>query len=84
MAPDRRVIDQAIFASKAQADAATAKPLHRIDPALVKAQAIAAGFVLEGESNVLANPADMHDKVVFDPAIRGHTDQFALKFRKPA
>ena len=64
-------------------DAATGKPLHRIDPALVKAQVVAAGFVLEGESNLLANPADMHDKVVFDPAIRGHTDQFALKFRKP-
>ena len=64
-------------------DAATAKPLHRIDPALVKAQVIAAGFVADGESNALANPADAHDKPVFDPAIRGHTDQFALKFRKP-
>ncbi len=64
-------------------DAATAKPLHRIDPALVKAQVIAAGFTLEAESAALANPADMHDKPVFDPSIRGHTDQFALKFRKP-
>jgi predicted methyltransferase len=64
-------------------DAATAKPLHRIDPALVKAQVVAAGFVFEGESKAIANPADPHDKAVFDPAIRGHTDQFALKFRKP-
>ena len=64
-------------------DATAAKPLHRIDPALVKAQVIAAGFVLDGESGALANPADAHDKAVFDPSIRGHTDQFALKFKKP-
>lgn len=64
-------------------DAAAGKPLHRIDPALVKAQVIAAGFVLEGQSDALVNPADMHDKPVFDPTVRGHTDQFALKFRKP-
>ena len=65
-------------------DDAAAKPLHRIDPEKVKAQVIAAGFVLEAQSQVLANPADTHDKPVFDPAIRGRTDQFAFKFRKPA
>ena len=43
----------------------------------------AAGFVFDGESAVLANPADDHSKKVFDPAIRGHTDQFAYRFRKP-
>ena len=32
---------------------------------------------------VLANPADDHTKTVFDPSIRGHTDQFIYKFRKP-
>jgi predicted methyltransferase len=31
----------------------------------------------------LANPADPHSAKVFDPAIRGHTDQFVLRFRKP-
>jgi predicted methyltransferase len=60
-----------------------AKALHRIDPAKVIAQLTAAGFVLDGRSQVLANPADAHDKPVFDPSLRGHTDQFALKFRKP-
>jgi predicted methyltransferase len=60
------------------------KTLHRIDPALVKAQLTAAGFVFEGESKLLANPADPHDKGVFDASIRGKTDQFAYKFRKPA
>lgn len=56
---------------------------HRIDPASVKAEVIAAGFRFEGESRVLANPDDDHAKNVFDPAIRGHTDQFIFKFRKP-
>ena len=69
--------------------AATGTPLdptdkfHRIDPAIVKKQVEAAGFKFEGESKVLANPADDHTKTVFDPAIRGHTDQFIYKFRKP-
>jgi len=70
-------------AAAAGTDIAAAKALHRIDPALVKAQVVAAGFVFEGESKAVANPADPHDKPVFDPSIRGHTDQFALKFRKP-
>ncbi|MCJ0825276.1 methyltransferase [Luteimonas sp. 50] len=57
--------------------------LHRIDPALVKQQVEAAGFEYVGESEVLRNPADTHKLKVFDDAIRGHTDQFAYKFRKP-
>jgi predicted methyltransferase len=58
--------------------------LHRIDPALVKQQVEAAGFEYVGESDALRNPADTHKLKVFDDAIRGHTDQFAYKFRKPA
>ena len=57
--------------------------LHRIDVASVKTEVMAAGFKLDGESQVLANPADDHTKGVFDPSIRGKTDQFLLKFRKP-
>jgi predicted methyltransferase len=57
--------------------------LHRIDPAIVKKQVTAAGFVFAGESDVLKNPADDLKKVVFDKAIRGHTDQFIYKFVKP-
>lgn len=56
---------------------------HRIEPAVVRRQIEAAGFRFVGESAVLANPADDHSKNVFDAAIRGHTDQFAFKFRKP-
>lgn len=61
-----------------------ADSLHRIDIADVKREVEAAGFVLEAESDVLANPADPHTANVFDAAIRGHTDQFMLRFRKPA
>jgi predicted methyltransferase len=57
--------------------------LHRIDPAIVKKQVTEAGFVFVGESAALKNPADDLKKVVFDKAIRGHTDQFIYKFRKP-
>lgn len=56
---------------------------HRIDPAAVKAEIVKAGFQFVGESDVLRNPADDHTANVFDPAIRGKTDQFVLKFRKP-
>jgi predicted methyltransferase len=57
--------------------------LHRIDIAQVKKDVLAAGFKLDGESSALAAPADDHTKMVFDPAIRGKTDQFMLRFRKP-
>ncbi|MDR3510893.1 MAG: class I SAM-dependent methyltransferase [Caulobacteraceae bacterium] len=58
--------------------------LHRIDPAVVKTEVTAAGFVLAGQSGLLHNPGDAHIEKVFDPSIRGRTDQFIFKFRKPA
>jgi predicted methyltransferase len=61
----------------------TADKLHRIDPAVVKAEMTAAGFVFDGESDVLRNSADRHTLIVFDPSIRGKTDQFAYRFKKP-
>jgi predicted methyltransferase len=57
--------------------------LHRIDPAAVKAEVTAAGFEFVGESDVLRNPADNHTLPIFDASIKGHTDRFILKFRKP-
>lgn len=62
---------------------ANTEDLHRIDPAQVRKEVEAAGFIFEGESTILRNPADDHTKKVFDPSIRGHTDQFVYKFRKP-
>jgi predicted methyltransferase len=57
--------------------------LHRIDPATVKAEVEAAGFKLDGESDVLADKDDAHDKMVLETSILGKTDQFMLRFRKP-
>lgn len=56
---------------------------HRIDPAVVKADMAAAGFRFLAESSVLRNPADPHTVKVFDPSIRGHTDQFIYVFQRP-
>jgi predicted methyltransferase len=63
--------------------AETGGTLHRIDSAIVIAELEAAGFVLDGESDGLANPDDDHSKGVFDPEIRGKTDRYVLRFRKP-
>jgi len=74
------IIDHVAEAGSGMRDTDT---LHRIDPAIVKKQVEAAGFVFEAESTVLRNPADPHTFKVFDKSIRGHTDQFIYRFRKP-
>jgi predicted methyltransferase len=70
---------QAVSGSPAE----TGSTLHRIDSAIVIAELENAGFVLDGESDVLANPGDDHTKDVFDPEIRGKTDRYVLRFKKP-
>lgn len=62
---------------------ATVEKLHRIDPEVVKADFKRAGFKLEATSDLLRNPADDHSLNVFDAKIRGKTDRFVFKFRKP-
>jgi len=57
--------------------------LHRIDKARVIAEVTAAGFKLVAEGKFLNRPGDDHSRTIFDPAIRGHTDQYALKFVRP-
>ena len=63
-------------------DAAIAK-FHRIWKAQVVAEVEAAGFQPAGEGFFLNRPGDDHTKPIFDPSIRGHTDQFVLRFVKP-
>ncbi len=65
------------------AGASQTSTLHRIEDTVVRREVEAAGFKFEGESNLLRNPADNHTAKVQDPIIRGKTDQFILKFRKP-
>ena len=70
-------------AAAAGAGAGDAQSLHRIDPAFVREEVAAAGFVLEAESTMLANQDDAHAIKVFDPSIKGETDRFAYRFVKP-
>lgn len=57
--------------------------LHRIEKSLAIETAKAAGFVVEGDANILANADDDHTQGVFAEGIRGNTDRFVLKFVKP-
>lgn len=70
-------------AATAGAPSSTGNSIHRVDPAIVLAAAKAAGFKLDAESKVLANPGDDRAKMVFDPTVRRHTDQFLFRFVKP-
>ena len=65
------------------APADVTETLHRIEPSTVRREVEAAGFKFDSESSILANPADPRTAAVFDSSIRGRTDQFILKFRKP-
>jgi len=58
--------------------------LHRIDEKLAVAAAHQAGFEVEATSDVLRNPDDDRTKNVFEPEVRGHTDRFVLRLRKPS
>lgn len=75
------VIDHSAEAGSGDRDVGT---LHRIDEALVVSEIKAAGFELVGSNDLLRNPNDARTLKVFDPAIRGKTDCFVLKFRKPS
>jgi predicted methyltransferase len=57
--------------------------LHRIEPTVVRREVEAAGFVFDGESDILANPNDPHTAGPFNKSIQGHTDQFILLFHRP-
>jgi predicted methyltransferase len=74
------VVDHSAEAGSQLRDTST---LHRIDQDTVKKEVLAAGFKLAGSSDILANAADPRTSKIFDPSIRGTTDQFILKFRKP-
>jgi predicted methyltransferase len=69
--------------AEAGAPPETGSTLHRIDPALVIANMEAAGFVLDGQSDILRNADDDHSQIVFAPDLRGKTDRFIMRFRNP-
>jgi len=97
METDRAVMNRAVFDAlkpggifgvvdhHAQPGSGTrdVRSIHRIDRQVVVDEVVAAGFVLEAESDLLAHPEDMRTGNVFDDALRGRTDRFVLRFRKP-
>lgn len=74
------VVDHHAEAGSADRDV---KTLHRVEAELVKKEIIAAGFEFVAESDALRHPEDDRKTNVFLPNIRGKTDQFIYKFRKP-
>ncbi len=74
------IVDHAAAAGSGTSDT---QSLHRIDPASVREEVEAAGFVLDAQSSILANKDDPHSIKVFDPTIKGETDRFAYRFVKP-
>ena len=54
--------------------------LHRMPIEEAKRIAQAAGFSLESESALLANPRDQRRRPVFDPMLARNTDRFLLRF----
>jgi len=69
--------------AEAGAPAETGDTVHRIDPAIVVADMEAAGFVLDGQSDLLRNPNDDLTRIVFAPELRGKTDRFMMRFKNP-
>ncbi len=63
--------------------AEAANTLHRMDSQLALDALTGAGFELEEESDLYARPDDPLDANVFDDSIRGKSDQFAWRLRKP-
>ncbi len=57
--------------------------LHRIEESKVDVAVKAAGFEIDAKSDVLRNAEDDRSKNVFDESIRGHTDRFVMRLRKP-
>lgn len=64
-------------------DGANNAQLHRIPKHFLIDDAKTAGFVVDAESDILAHAADDHTKMVFDPTLRGKTDQFVVRLRRP-
>ena len=74
------VIDHSAVAG---AGLAAANSVHRMDREAAIAALTTAGFTLEAESALYIRPDDPRTANVFDPSIRGKTDQFVLRLRKP-
>jgi len=81
--PGGVVVVQDHIANPGGDPAAVVNALHRIDPEVLKRDFLAAGFILDAQSEALRNSTDDHTLLVFDERVRHHTDDMLLRFRKP-
>ena len=78
------IVDHSALPSSGDSAAKSLHGLHRIDEQLVKQNMQSAGFILDGESNILRNPEDPRDKAFFDKSMHNiPTDRFILRYKKP-
>ena len=56
--------------------------LHRIDPDIARDLLVRAGFTIDAESDLFANPDDDHSLMVYDETIYLQTDRFLFRARK--
>ena len=73
------VVDHAALPGSGSAAAQT---LHRIDEEFAIRDIESHGFRLAGRFDGLRNATDDHTKLVFDPAVRGHTDRFVHVYER--
>ena len=59
------------------------RELHRIEPDIIRAALQEAGFIIEAESDLFANPDDDHSLGVYDEEIYLKTDRVLIRARKP-
>lgn len=59
------------------------RALHRVEPGIIRAALQRAGFVIEAESDLFANPEDDHSLMVYDEKIYLKTDRVLIRARKP-
>ena len=59
------------------------RELHRIEPDIIRDALKQAGFVIEAESGLFANPEDDHSLGVYDDEIYLKTDRVLIRARKP-
>jgi predicted methyltransferase len=73
------VVDHSARAGTGKAEASR---LHRIEEAFAKQDIESHGFELVGHSDTLRKPEDKRDLLSYEGPGYGHTDRFALVFRK--
>lgn len=79
------IVDHHAEAGSGDRDAKDRQGLHRVDAEMVKKEILAAGFVLDAESDLLKHPEDDRTLSVFadEGKRRDRSDRFVWRFKRP-